>query len=61
MSKPSIIDESLMNLFIYEYVADEEDILKAYRTLGIDPYIESNATNVTSLAISITFIAFLNT
>jgi hypothetical protein len=38
MSKASRIDESLMNLSIYEYVADDEDILKAYRTLGVDPY-----------------------
>jgi hypothetical protein len=38
MSKANIVDESLMNLSIYEYVADEEDILKAYIALGIDPY-----------------------
>lgn len=32
MSK--VVDESSVNL----YVADDEDILRAYRTLGIDPY-----------------------
>jgi hypothetical protein len=39
MSKSGIIDESSsMTLSIYEYVADEDDILRAYRNLGIDPY-----------------------
>ena len=38
MSKAQNADESLMDLSIYEYVADDEDILKAYRTLGVDPY-----------------------
>jgi hypothetical protein len=37
MLKAGIEDESL-TLSIYEYVADEDDILKAYRSLGIDPY-----------------------
>jgi hypothetical protein len=37
-SKSAIGDESSTPLSIYEYVADDEDILQAYRTLGIDPY-----------------------
>ena len=37
-SKSAIEDESSTPLSIYEYVADDEDILQAYRTLGIDPY-----------------------
>ena len=38
MSKSAIGDESSTPLSIYEYVADDEDILQTYRTLGIDPY-----------------------
>src|SRR3972149_753230 len=38
MSKAGIEDESSTTLSIYEYVADDDDILMAYRTLGIDPY-----------------------
>jgi hypothetical protein len=39
MSKSGIVDESSSTtLSIYEYVADEDDILRAYRSLGIDPY-----------------------
>jgi hypothetical protein len=38
MSKAGIEDESSTTLSIYEYVADDDDILRAYRTLGIDPY-----------------------
>ena len=38
MSKSAIEDESSTLLSIYEYVADDEDILQVYRTLGIDPY-----------------------
>jgi hypothetical protein len=38
MSKSGIGDESSMPLSIYEYVADDEDILRAYRKLGIDPF-----------------------
>lgn len=38
MSKSGIGDETSMPISIYEYVADDEDILRAYRTLGIDPY-----------------------
>ena len=38
MSKSAIGDESSTPLSIYEYVADDEDILRAYRALGIDPY-----------------------
>jgi hypothetical protein len=37
MSKAGIGDES-STLSIYDYVADEADILRAYRSLGIDPY-----------------------
>jgi hypothetical protein len=49
MSKSGIIDESSsMTLSIYEYVADEDDILRAYRNLGIDPYyrIKCNRCNM---------------
>ena len=39
MSKAGIEDESSSTtLSIYEYGADDDDILRAYRTLGIDPY-----------------------
>src|ERR671931_2186765 len=38
MSKAGIGDGSSTALSIYEYIADDDDILKAYRTLGIDPY-----------------------
>jgi hypothetical protein len=38
MSKAGIGDESSATLSIYEYIADDDDILRAYRTLGIDPY-----------------------
>jgi hypothetical protein len=35
-------------LSVYEYVADDDDILKAYRSLGIDPYyrIKCNMCNM---------------
>ena len=48
MSKSGIGDESSRPLSIYEYVADDEDILRAYRTLGIDPYyrIKCNKCNL---------------
>ena len=48
MSKTGIGDESSTTLFVYEYVADDEDILRAYRTLGIDPYyrIKCNRCNL---------------
>src|SRR5919202_6290334 len=48
MSKAGIGDESSTPLSIYEYIADDEDILKAYRTLGIDPYyrIKCNKCNM---------------
>ena len=36
MSKAGIGDESSTALSIYEYIADDDDILKAYRTLGIE-------------------------
>src|SRR6187200_555580 len=38
MSKAGIGDESSTTLSVYEYVADDDDILRAYRTLGVDPY-----------------------
>ncbi|HZB15646.1 MAG TPA: hypothetical protein VE445_00650 [Nitrososphaeraceae archaeon] len=39
MSKSGIADESSSTtLSIYGYVADDDDILRAYRSLGIDPY-----------------------
>jgi hypothetical protein len=49
MSKAGIVDESSSTtLSIYEYVADEDDILRAYRNLGIDPYyrIKCNRCNM---------------
>ena len=49
MSKSGIGDESSSTtLSIYEYVADEDDILRAYRKLGIDPYyrIKCNKCNI---------------
>jgi hypothetical protein len=48
MSKSAIGDESSTPLSIYEYVADDEDILQTYRTLGIDPYyrIKCNKCNL---------------
>jgi hypothetical protein len=49
MSKAGIGDESSStSLSVYEYVADEHDILRAYRTLGIDPYyrIKCNKCNL---------------
>src|SRR5918994_992348 len=47
MSKSGIIDES-STLSIYGYVADDDDILRAYRSLGIDPYyrIKCNKCNM---------------
>jgi len=50
MSKSAIGDESSTPLSIYGYVADDEDILQAYRTLGIDPYyrIKCNKCNLLS-------------
>ena len=48
MSRAGIGDESSTNLSVYEYVADDEDILRAYRTLGIEPYhrIKCNKCNL---------------
>jgi hypothetical protein len=48
MSKAGIGDESSTTLSIYEYVADDDDILRAYRNLGIDPYyrIKCNKCNM---------------
>jgi hypothetical protein len=48
MSKAGIGDGSSTALSIYEYIADDEDILKAYRTLGFDPYyrIKCNKCNL---------------
>jgi hypothetical protein len=47
MSKSGIVDE-LSALSIYGYVADDDDILRAYRNLGIDPYyrIKCNKCNL---------------
>jgi hypothetical protein len=47
MSKAGIGDESSTSS-IYDYVADEADILRAYRSLGIDPYyrIKCNRCNI---------------
>jgi hypothetical protein len=47
MSKAGIGDES-STLSIYGYVADDDDILRAYRNLGIDPYyrIKCNKCNL---------------
>jgi hypothetical protein len=38
MSKAGIGDDESSTLSVYEYVADDDDILRAYRSLGIDPY-----------------------
>jgi hypothetical protein len=48
MSKAGIEDVSSNALSIYEYIADDDDILKAYRTLGFDPYyrIKCNKCNL---------------
>ena len=48
MSKAGSGDESSATLSVYEYVADDEDILRAYTTLGIDPYhrIKCNKCNL---------------
>jgi hypothetical protein len=48
MSKAGSEDESSATLYEYEYVADDEDILRAYTTLGIDPYhrIKCNKCNL---------------
>jgi hypothetical protein len=49
MSKAGIVgDESSTTLSVYEYVADDDDILRAYRTLGVDPYyrIKCNKCNL---------------
>jgi hypothetical protein len=48
MSKAGIGDESLTTLSVFEYVADDDDILSAYRNLGIDPYyrIKCNKCNL---------------
>jgi hypothetical protein len=47
MSKAGIGDES-STISVYEYVADDDDILRAYRSLGIDPYyrIKCNKCNL---------------
>jgi hypothetical protein len=38
MSKARIRDGSSTTFSIYEYIADDGDLLRTYRTLGIDPY-----------------------
>jgi hypothetical protein len=47
MSKSGIVDQS-STLSVYGYVADDDDILRAYRNLGIDPYyrIKCNKCNL---------------
>ena len=47
MSKSGIVDQ-LSTLSIYGYVADDDDILRAYKSLGIDPYyrIKCNRCNL---------------
>jgi hypothetical protein len=48
LSKAGIGNGSSTVLSIYEYIADDDDILRAYRTLGIDPYyrIKCNKCNL---------------
>ena len=48
LSKAGIGDGSSTVLSIYEYIADDDDILRAYRTLGIDPHyrIKCNKCNL---------------
>ncbi len=48
MSKSGIVDESSTTLSVYGYIADDDDILRAYRNLGIDPYyrIKCNKCNL---------------
>ena len=50
MSKAGIEDESSTTLSVYKYVADDDDILRSYRTLGIDPdyRIKCNKCNLLS-------------
>jgi len=47
MSKAGIVDQ-LSTLSVYGYVADDDDILRAYKSLGIDPYyrIKCNRCNL---------------
>jgi hypothetical protein len=47
MSKSGIVDES-STLSVYGYVVDDDDILRAYRSLGVDPYyrIKCNRCNM---------------
>jgi hypothetical protein len=48
MSKAGIGDNESSTSSIHNYVADEADILRAYRSLGIDPYykIKCNRCNM---------------
>jgi hypothetical protein len=48
MSKAGIGDGSSTALSIYEYIADDDDIVNAYTTLGFDPYyrIKCNKCNL---------------
>ena len=55
MSKAGIEDESSI-LSVYGYVADDDDILRAYRSLGMIHIIELNATNVICLVMGIILI-----
>ncbi len=49
MSKAGIGDESSMAFGVYEYVVDDDDILKSYRNLGIDPYYRIQCNKCTLL------------
>jgi hypothetical protein len=48
MPKARIGDEASTTFSIYEYIADDDDLLMTYRTLGIDPYyrIKCNKCNL---------------
>jgi hypothetical protein len=48
MSKARTGDTSSNTFSLCEYIADDDDILRAYRTLGIDPYyrIKCNKCNL---------------
>jgi hypothetical protein len=48
MSNARIGYESSTTLSLYEYITDADDIFRAYRTLGIDPYyrIKCNKCNL---------------
>jgi hypothetical protein len=60
MSKAGIGDDESSILSVYEYVADDDDILKAYRSLGIDPYYRIKCKCVICLITGIIFTVSLN-